>query len=679
MSYEITRIIMMQKNWIAGHKIDWHRNEICIDGEVFSIEPKLCSVLKVLIDANDEIVSQQALLDKVWGDVYVANNTLQRCIAQLRKLLGDSAKKQQIIITHPKLGYSIAANAIGQPTREPLQVNPIQKLKHNVFRHNKLILTALCIILLSLGAFIVSALKPSVTTERNFSAVVPVSVESHQISSVIISDDESKVAYTVKDHQSLWSIIVEEPSNGRESKYPISGELIGKISFSSAHSILFSRTKISLNGKCSDVVEFNINTQSEKLLLSCIRNFNHSAIKVSHNKFIYEQVGKSGETSLALFDVTEGQSEQIATANISDWALDKTNKQLVYIAGGESNTRLVRMSLGHDFEVIDQKSTLVSGRYSFISFTVNGELILADQHQISWINNDQISATIWLHDAGKLKGLVAFENGDLLVLSGIQTQQVSVSNEDGVVNLIGPKHAYNHQAKFKPNSTAISFLSNQSGKVQLWNYQNGVKHRLTNLNADIDSYLWSDNGQRLIYLTNNGLWQTDFEADPVKITDDVSVSKLLQYTENNEILALAVGNDGTQEIIKFELDNNTQTRHHTTLLKGDQAWAKRLNDKLIFVEPNGDVFSLDLNSKVISAFVPYANFRIQKEPLVIDGNVYLQDKQFNIWRIPHSGSPSVYDNYTENSPFITDYQPDTKVKLAEQFPKEMSRLVLLKK
>ncbi|WP_444996604.1 winged helix-turn-helix domain-containing protein [Aliikangiella sp. IMCC44359] len=40
------------------------------------------------------MVTHQLILDNVWKDVTVAPNTLQRRITQLRKALGDDAKRQ---------------------------------------------------------------------------------------------------------------------------------------------------------------------------------------------------------------------------------------------------------------------------------------------------------------------------------------------------------------------------------------------------------------------------------------------------------------------------------------------------------------------------------------------------------------------------------------------------------
>jgi len=101
---------MVAPQWINDHKVDWQRGEVTIATQVKSVEPKAMAVLRVLVEAKGDVVTQQDILNRVWEDVVVAPNALQRCIAQLRKVFNDDAKMQSVIKTHPKLGYSLVAH-----------------------------------------------------------------------------------------------------------------------------------------------------------------------------------------------------------------------------------------------------------------------------------------------------------------------------------------------------------------------------------------------------------------------------------------------------------------------------------------------------------------------------------------------------------------------------------------
>eukprot|EP00487_Bulimina_marginata_P012729 TRINITY_DN91_c0_g1_i3.p1 TRINITY_DN91_c0_g1~~TRINITY_DN91_c0_g1_i3.p1 ORF type:complete len:119 (-),score=12.12 TRINITY_DN91_c0_g1_i3:61-417(-) len=64
-------------------------------------------VLGYLALKQGEVVSQQELFDALWPNSVFSSGSVLRCIAQLRKALGDDAKQQSIILTHPKRGYSL--------------------------------------------------------------------------------------------------------------------------------------------------------------------------------------------------------------------------------------------------------------------------------------------------------------------------------------------------------------------------------------------------------------------------------------------------------------------------------------------------------------------------------------------------------------------------------------------
>lgn len=97
----------MTKFQIDGAVIDLSRGEITVNGDTRTAEPKVMAVLQLLIEAKGEVVTQDEIFSRVWpGSVY-SQSLIQRNIAVLRKALGDDAKQQRLIVTHPKRGYSL--------------------------------------------------------------------------------------------------------------------------------------------------------------------------------------------------------------------------------------------------------------------------------------------------------------------------------------------------------------------------------------------------------------------------------------------------------------------------------------------------------------------------------------------------------------------------------------------
>ena len=90
--------------WVGGFFIDLSRNQITQNKKSQTLAPKALAVLTYLAENQGKVVSQDALLAKVWQNTAVSPNTLQRSIAQLRKALGDDGKGQVYIKTHAKQG-----------------------------------------------------------------------------------------------------------------------------------------------------------------------------------------------------------------------------------------------------------------------------------------------------------------------------------------------------------------------------------------------------------------------------------------------------------------------------------------------------------------------------------------------------------------------------------------------
>lgn len=75
-------------------------------GTTLPLRPKAFDVLVYLIGKQGQAVSKSELIDNVWRDVIVTENSLAQCIKEVRKALGDDA--QTMIETVTKRGYLFA-------------------------------------------------------------------------------------------------------------------------------------------------------------------------------------------------------------------------------------------------------------------------------------------------------------------------------------------------------------------------------------------------------------------------------------------------------------------------------------------------------------------------------------------------------------------------------------------
>jgi DNA-binding winged helix-turn-helix (wHTH) protein/Flp pilus assembly protein TadD len=81
------------------------RTLIHIDGRPARLRNKSMEVLICLLDSPNQTASKKDVMNKVWSDVIVTDESLVQCIADIRKIIGKDAK--QIIETVPRDGYRI--------------------------------------------------------------------------------------------------------------------------------------------------------------------------------------------------------------------------------------------------------------------------------------------------------------------------------------------------------------------------------------------------------------------------------------------------------------------------------------------------------------------------------------------------------------------------------------------
>ncbi len=82
--------------------------------EVVRVEPKVMELFVRLAESSGAVVSKAALLDSVWPGVIVGEDSLTRAMSELRRALGDDARRPRIIETIPKRGYRLMPAVVGQ-------------------------------------------------------------------------------------------------------------------------------------------------------------------------------------------------------------------------------------------------------------------------------------------------------------------------------------------------------------------------------------------------------------------------------------------------------------------------------------------------------------------------------------------------------------------------------------
>ncbi len=76
-------------------------------GEEIKLRPKVYETLKYLVEHPGRLIGKQELMQAVWPDAFVTDDSLVQCTLELRRALDD--RTQQLLKTVPRRGYLFTA------------------------------------------------------------------------------------------------------------------------------------------------------------------------------------------------------------------------------------------------------------------------------------------------------------------------------------------------------------------------------------------------------------------------------------------------------------------------------------------------------------------------------------------------------------------------------------------
>ena len=89
--------------------LDRRERRLVKDGVLVPLEPKSFDLLCFLAENSGRLVTKQEIVDAVWSRTSVSDNSLTRCVHQVRSALSDHADRPRIIETVPGSGYRFIA------------------------------------------------------------------------------------------------------------------------------------------------------------------------------------------------------------------------------------------------------------------------------------------------------------------------------------------------------------------------------------------------------------------------------------------------------------------------------------------------------------------------------------------------------------------------------------------
>ena len=74
-------------------------------GDELYLRPQTFTLLLYLLEHNERLVTKDELLENVWQETAVGDDSLVQCITDIRKALGDDAHHPRFVRTIPRIGY----------------------------------------------------------------------------------------------------------------------------------------------------------------------------------------------------------------------------------------------------------------------------------------------------------------------------------------------------------------------------------------------------------------------------------------------------------------------------------------------------------------------------------------------------------------------------------------------
>jgi DNA-binding winged helix-turn-helix (wHTH) protein len=651
----------MSDFWVGNFRVDVSRAQIIVKDDIVSLEPRVLKVLLTLAKTPGEVVTHETLLENVWPNVVVAPNAVQRCIGQLRKALGDDAKQQKMIATHPKVGYSLVAEVQWTETNstdETLQPNRSSTKYHP--KQWSLAVMLSCACLLALILYLLPPEKSSPPINR----LTPITSTDEKEYYPNFSPDGRYLVFnrfvSVCENE-LWA---KDLLENREFRLTENSGFYGSADWSpDGNQLAFSnREGCDLQQEikqCRNISALSFllaktKPQVPREILGCNQQ-DYGAINWLTNNDIayidsYSRQGavKSLEIDSGAIELLYTDEEYIARALIYSVRNKKLvitvhdqmqNTSLIFIDTETNTSEQVELNVPTDYRDFlwwdptwhPLKDTLLaSAENSLFEIDMAGEFTEYPVTSVSDIYNPSYHP-----DGNKIVAVMGGVDYDVEEYS-FQVKSV----EQGTTSSLPPtisikKHQTIHhstvmdyQAKYQPQTTNISFVSDRSGEQQIWFSQNEQLKQLSHFdtNTHIDSYVWSLDGQSLALTKRGKLQLLTLDGQAQLITTSFKVIDVYQWVDNQQVLLSiiepmsGVNQNQQRKTILFDIN----TGEHKVIFQGFSHWAQLASDETLYYTDWDKTLNLYRDSQT-TTFQPTAatvfssGFMIKYDQLVLLG------------------------------------------------------------
>jgi Tol biopolymer transport system component/DNA-binding winged helix-turn-helix (wHTH) protein len=562
-------------------------NRLARGGEEVRVEPKVMQVLEVLAETPGQVVTRDALVGRVWPDVFVSEDVLHRAIRELRRVFGDDTANPAYIETIRKRGYRLiapvgkATDASTAPSIAPTRSKPWGSIAASI-----VLAIALGAVVYALSTRPAADLPPS--TSVRFAAMT-----SNPLNEVdpAISPDGSRLAFAMRpDYADAGNAdiflttgpgqtpepIVAHPSDDRYPAWSADGSTLA-----------FVR----IHGQTCDVMVMPLASRTERRVAAC-GNLEEPRVSWSRDgEWLVESFAAGPDPirgwQIARIATATGFREPLTLPNpgtLGDYnpSVSPDGSRIAFVRGINGATAdlfTIPFSGGTPTRITWDNQDVVGVDWS------------ADGRSLLYATDRAGGYTIWRADlagtepqlvvggAAKLKHpSVARTNGRLTYESWAyeinlwDTPVVDRLDLEGDLSstlrpVIQTSDQWNHSPDYSPDGTRVAFISTRSGGAELWIAdRDGTNPRqLTTFGrAYFRPPRWSPDGSTILISTSVGgqfdLYAVDLTGTQTRLTNDQEDEVAPSWSHDGRAVLFGARRSGTWQIMQLSIADGLRTQ-----------------------------------------------------------------------------------------------------------------------
>ncbi|MBQ4879124.1 PD40 domain-containing protein [Pseudoalteromonas luteoviolacea] len=661
-----------QRFYIQEHLIDLSRSEISYAEQSTKVEPKILQVLLLLAQNAPEVVSHQQIMDEVWKGSEVVPNALQRCIARLRKVLGDDAKSPHIIATHPKIGYRLMVD---------VQWLPENKTKFAAMQSSLSLKQALyfglpCVLIIMLGLVTWWHTQPEALKVNSLKQLTYTDAFE---SEVTYSPDGQYIVFNRHTHSCQSHIWAKNLQTGIEKQLSVEPGFYRDTRFTpDGRNILYTKQRHCdqskttqhepLQANCWQINMLNFATalnapQVATVPYQCQANSITRPVALPNHQYAF--LSRQGNTqTLIKFNALAqhtGTLFNLVSHSVYTYDYDPIHAQYAVLSFNQENQHILsilnkRGELLQQSEIDTSNQQLQVSQFS-IRFSDHGNALLAVSHgklyhltldgkvtAYQTALNDIVSAQS--HPlTSKIIAIKGNKDTDIALIpfSGdldVKTERVMNQSVQPYPSFARSKSREKY-ARFQPNGELIAFISARSGQDQIWLWDGVQEKQLTHFSqhSKIEQFSWSPDGQNLAVIHQTQLNMVNLNGETHIIEAPAPLVEVLNWHPQSGVFVTA-SHPSAHTLWQLDLDKQIFTAHSV-----DDVQSVWLSDHALYISDfDGQVFKRMLNSE---------STEYQRMPTLNGHSLVLYKQHFYSYDIK-SGYLTQYDL---NGEFIKKLKP----------------------